>query len=249
MIRRTWFLEELARPPQGTLDLASRRQFGVSAATLTDSMAGRVSALASLGYLELQLDAGQIYFGLANSDEGKQLRSNLEPEKSFFAFELARYFVNSNGYYGRVGLKFITFRPSALWVWRAGLQTGVTATPSSPWDVEFSVNSVVYFVHLSDVVLASLRTGRTFYFGAGEKQSLQVSGGFTFGKKTRFLEGESLLFSIGPSIGYSAPGMGEISLSIPFRVWIDNARFANGSIGYLSDFDPPAAQVNWTMFW
>lgn len=242
VVRRGWFLEELSRAPIATAYQSPRSQISLSAITLNDSVTTSLSGLAAVPYLELGFHGGQIYSGLLDTAEGVVNRGALQREMTFFGVEVARYFVDSRNYYGRLSVKFVEFFPSKLLAWRPALHAGTNPSPLSPWNVEFSLAGFLYFNHLSDFMFATMSTGRTHYFG--KDQNVRISGEVAFGQKSKLLVGESLLFTVGMSAAYSSGSLGQITLSVPFRIWIDRAV----SSSYISDFDPPAANIKWTLF-
>jgi hypothetical protein len=246
-MRRGWFIEELANPPMGTHLGQTRSHVAVTFLNWEDSIVAVASALFGLKYFEVQLQAGQIQSGLSGSPDSIQLRNDFRPEQNFFGVEVARYFVDDRNYFGRLAIKIVDFMPAHQWAWRAGLQTGTRATPSQPWDVEFGFNAFIYFNHLSDFILANLGTGRTYYLGNG-LQTLRIGAMVGFGQKNaRVPLGETLLFNIAPIAQYSHPRLGQFSLSIPIRVWVDRELQPAGDTAFLSEFNTPAARLHWSL--
>jgi hypothetical protein len=243
-IRRTWFHEQLAAPPEPSAFEQPRHQVGVAGVNYGDAVSTKVWALADLKFFEVQVMGGNRFFGQTSAD-GTALASALAPEYRNVGIEIGRYRINPHGVHGRISVAVMPFYPDGVSYWKFGLSTGMLATPDVPYEFRLSLAFLLSFNHSNDFGVVTAETWRNWYLGG--KRVLQIGGFFTFGQAVRVADAtvvhEYMLLSLGPSVVFKS-SLGRLSAGIPLRVWVDKT----GSGSFLSDFATPALSVGWQTF-
>ncbi|MBY0371478.1 hypothetical protein K2X33_12375 [bacterium] len=243
-VRRIWYFEQFATPPEPTPTEDYRHQIGLGTYNYADAFATQVQAVADLRVVELRVRAAQRDF-LGVGASGVEMQTGLSGEFRNLGAEIARYHATPGGIYGRLGLGLLPFYPQGTIYWQFSLSTGVLPTATVPWDFRAAVSLFLSFDRSHDYLIGSLNSSRVFAVGNGH---LVVGGFLSWNQAVRpELLGENIMLSLGPRVGFRMPAWGQWTLSMPLRVWIDHA-LVDTQVGFLTDFSTPAFSADWTVF-
>ncbi len=237
-LRRNWYFEQLAQPPEPTHQSIARHHVSAQLVSYPDALSLRFSGLIDLDFVEVLGSFSQRLF-LSSGPTGLALQNGLAGEVKNFTFEVARFRANAQGAYGRLGIGLVPFLPQSTTYGKFTLSTGRLPSAEVPWELRLAGTLFLSFNKSNDFTIVSAEVLR--HFTLGTQSTIRLGGFATWGQAIRTtVRGENTLLSLGPNIAYKSI-LGLITFALPLRIWLD----INPSGGFLSDFSTPAFSLGW----